>query len=198
MTTMTATFPMERMRRFSVVQYHRMIASGALTEDDPVELLEGLLVAKMPRDPAHDGSVLATQNRLLRLLPAEWVLRIQSAVTTRDSEPEPDLAVVSGPETKYFRDHPGRADVELIVEVSNTTLADDQSAKSRIYARERFPVYWIVNLIERRVEVRTDPRGGKSAHYQQVVVYGEDEAVPVVLGGREVGRIAVNEILPPE
>src|SRR4051794_22378571 len=86
-------FPYSRLQRISVEQYHRMIASGALTENDPIELLEGWLVSKMPRDPQHDVCITKLQNRLIRMLPEEWIVRVQCAVTTKDSEPEPDLAI---------------------------------------------------------------------------------------------------------
>src|SRR5437899_1616829 len=115
-------FPYHRLQRISVDQYHRMIASGALTEDDPVELLEGWLVAKMPRDPHHDGCLLELPYQILHLLTDDWVLRVQSAVTTKESEPEPDLAVVTSPRSKYLDHHPVRSEVGLIVEIANTSL----------------------------------------------------------------------------
>src|SRR5882762_3647803 len=87
------------VRRFTVAVYHRMIDVGLLTEDEPVELLEGWIVPKMPRNPPHDGTIQRINKRLGRCLPPGWDLRVQSAVTTADSEPEPDLAVVRGDET---------------------------------------------------------------------------------------------------
>src|SRR5690348_4645166 len=83
-------------RRFSVDEYHRMIETGILNELDQVELLEGVVVVKMPRNPIHDATIELIEEALSRLLPAGWRVRVQSAVTFRDSEPEPDLAVVRG------------------------------------------------------------------------------------------------------
>lgn len=189
-------FPYERVRRISVPQYHRMIDSGVLTEDDPIELLEGWLVTKMPRDPLHDGCLLKLQNALFRSLPDEWLVRVQSAVTTKDSEPEPDLAVVSGPEEKYFEHHPRTSEVALIVEIANSSLEDDRLVKGRIYARAGFPVYWIVDLASRRIEEYTDPRRGKTPAYQVKTVHSATDRVNVNLFGEKVGAIRVGQIFP--
>src|SRR5438874_1162323 len=84
--------PNAYLRRFTVDEYHQMIDIGILTEDDPVELLEGWVRYKMPRNPLHDSRIEITRRRLAALLPPKWGLRIQSAITLTDSEPEPDLA----------------------------------------------------------------------------------------------------------
>ena len=119
--------------RFTVTQYHRMIESGVLTENDRVELLEGRVVPKVPCNPPHDGTVTRIQRRLARLLPDEWLIRVQCALTTRDSEPEPDLTVVRGPEEVYFTRHPLPRDVGLLIEVADATL--DPSTGSPISSR---------------------------------------------------------------
>lgn len=190
------SIPIDRLWRISVEKYHQMIATGALTESDPVELLEGLLVSKMSRDPQHDGTLHQLLNLLTRALPDQWSARVQSAVTTQDSEPEPDLAVVVAPISTYCTRHPGRDDIGLVVEVANTSLTEDRTIKARVYARERFPIYWIVNLPERLVEVHSSPRGGKLARYQDVATFGEAEKVPVILKGEKLASLRVREILP--
>src|SRR5438105_9817214 len=120
-----------------------MIHAGILTENDPLELIEGWLVAKMTHNPPHDGTVQRINKRLGRRLPAGWDLRIQSAVTTSDSEPEPDLVVVRGDETTYLHKHPGPADVGMLIEVADSTLSRDRQEKARLYARAGLPCYWI-------------------------------------------------------
>src|SRR4051794_28395359 len=84
------------VRLFTVEEYHRMIDAGILGEDDPVELLEGLIVPKMPRNPPHDCGIELAEQSLRSRLPVAWRVRVQSAITTADSEPEPDLAVARG------------------------------------------------------------------------------------------------------
>src|SRR5262249_46180523 len=123
---MPADVPTLPVRRFSVKEYHRMIDSGILTDEDHVELLEGWIVPKMPRNPPHDTVISVIHNQELGpLLPAGWFCRVQAAVTTDDSEPEPDLAVVRGRERDYLRKHPTPRDMGLVVEVADTTLRRD-------------------------------------------------------------------------
>src|SRR5262245_53367242 len=105
------------VRKFSVEEYHRMIQAGILTEDDPVELLEGWVVPKMPHNPPHDGIVDLAREVIRGKLPAGWRVRVQSAITTPDSEPEPGLVVAPGPASRYFDHHPGPSEIALVVEV---------------------------------------------------------------------------------
>lgn len=181
--------------RFTVEQYHRMIETGILTTNDRVELLEGWIVPKMPHNPPHDGTVWLVQTALLPRLPAGWILRIQSATTTPDSEPEPDVVVARGPGQRYFTSHPEPKDIGLVVEVSDTTLHEDRDQKGRLFARARIPVYWIINLPESKVEVYTEPRAGKRPAYRQRKDYTVPHPLPLVLDGRMVARIDLYELL---
>src|SRR5690242_9427779 len=92
--------------RVTVAEYHRMIDDGELTEMDPVELIEERIVEKMPHGPEHDGGLDYANEVLRRLLSNAWRIRIQSAITTEDSEPEPDLAVVRNTPKVYLTRHP--------------------------------------------------------------------------------------------
>lgn len=186
----------DRPYRLTVEQYHRMIEAGVLVEGDPVELLEGLLITKMTKNPPHDTSLSLTHYAIADLLPSGWVIRIQSAVTTGDSEPEPDIAVVLGPRRRYAKAHPRPKHVALLVEVADASLSEDRGRKARLYARARIPIYWIVNVREFKVEVYTDPKGGRSPGYSRRRDYGIDDSVTLIIEGKEVGRIAVKELLP--
>ncbi len=182
--------------RFTVEQYHRMGELGVLTEKDRVELLEGWIVRKMTRNPPHDGTLWLVQTSLLQRLPPEWALRVQSAITLSDSEPEPDVVVARGPGTRYGGTHPQPADVAFLIEVADTSLAQDRQ-KARVYARARIPVYWIVNIPDARVEVYTQPRAGRSPTYRQQRIYRGDEAVPFILDGKEIAQIAARDLQLP-
>src|SRR6476469_1946073 len=119
MTTGTAT-PVTygdaaSLAKFTVARYQRMIETGILNGDDKVELLENYVVMKMPRNPRHDSTVQRMVRPLLRVVPPGWDLRIQSAITLTDSQPEPDFAVVRGSSVDYENRHPGPADVALVV-----------------------------------------------------------------------------------
>lgn len=188
---------MPEITTISVKQYHRMIAAGVLTENDAVELLEERLFATTPPTPRRATTISCMQRVLELNLGDDWFVRVRSAITTRDSEPEPDLAVVSEPMEKYFQHHPSPFDIGLLIEVSDSTLERDRMVKGRLYARARIPIYWIVNLAERTIEVYTRPVAGKQPHYRDRRDFGMEDEVPLVIEKKEVARIAVKELLPP-
>lgn len=183
--------------RFSVEQYRRMGETGVLTPEDRVELLEGVIVKKMNLNPPHAGCLQVASALILKTLSSEWSLRSQSPVTTTDSEPEPDLAIVRSDDRGYFTRHPSPTDVGLLIEIADSSLARDRGPKAQLYARAEIPTYWVVNLIDRQVEVYTDPTGpGDEPKYAATTICKPGEEVPVVLGGAEVGRLKVDDLLP--
>lgn len=185
------------VRRFSVDEYHRLIEDGYFSSDERFELLEGFIVQKMPRDPVHDVAVEIAHELLRARLPEGWRIRVQSAITTNDSEPEPDLAVVRGQPRDHMTAHPGPSDVALVVEVSNTTLRNDQTNKARVYARAGVRVYWIINLVDRRAEVYEEPTGPDAAPaYRRRADYRLEATIPLVIGGIAVAPILISELLP--
>jgi Uma2 family endonuclease len=185
------------LRRFSVDEYHQMVQTGILNEDEPVELLEGSIVIKMPRNPKHDLTLEKADVAIRERLPAGWRIRIQCAITTNDSEPEPDIAVVRGPLPSRTDAHPRPGEIALLVEVAESSLDRDRAVKGQTFARAAIPVYWIINLPDRQVEVYTDPTGpDPQPAYRTVQDYGETDAVPLVLDGHDIGRIPVRDLLP--
>jgi Uma2 family endonuclease len=190
--------PTDLLWRLSVDQYHQMIQADILTEDDPVELLEGWLIQKMPKKPPHSAVTQLTREAIARVLPAGWYADAQEPITTVDSEPEPDVSVVRGERRQYFDRHPGPQDLALVVEVADSSLPRDRTFKKRVYARAGIPVYWIVNLPDGLVEVYTEPSGAaEQPDYRQRQDYGPADEVPVWIDGREVGRLSVRDLLPP-
>ncbi|MCI0457039.1 MAG: Uma2 family endonuclease [Gemmataceae bacterium] len=201
MTIQAAHLPyqgtMAGFRRFSVAEYHRLIELGILTEDDNLELLEGYLVHKMSRNPPHDAAIQKGMKRWLRLLPAGWDLRVHSAITLTESEPEPDFAVVRGDENSYLTSHPAPADIGLVVEVSDWALPGDRDDKGRIYARAGIACYWIVNLTERQIEVYSSPSGPvPDPRFGQRVDYRPGDNIPLALGGTAPIQVAAQDLLP--
>jgi Uma2 family endonuclease len=189
--------PQAPVWRLSVAQYHQMLEAGILNQGDPIELLEGWLVPQMTENPAHSLATELVRVQLEVTIPATWHVRSPHPVTTGDSEPEPDASVVRGKRREYTSRHPGPGDIGLMVEVADSSLDLDRTTKQRIYARAKIPVYWIINLIDRQVEVFTEPTGpGARPQYRNRQIFGQDDEVPVVLDGQEVGRIAIRELLP--
>lgn len=185
------------IRQFSVTEYHRLSEIGILTDEDKVELLEGYVMLKMLTNPPHDGTLDLLTATLPSLVPSGWVMRMQQAITLADSEPEPDFAIVRGNKRSYFTRHPGSVDIGLVVEVAHDSLDRDSIGKSRIYARAGIAIYWVVNLIDMRLEVRTVPGvvNGQPA-YTQVQHYSAGDAVPLILDGVASASIPVRELLP--
>jgi Uma2 family endonuclease len=183
--------------KFSVQRYQQMIDTGILDGEDKVELLEGYVVLKMPRNPPHDSTVQRALDVLYPLRPAGWGLRVQCAISLSDSQPEPDFAFVRGPATNYENRHPTPADIGLLIEIADTSLQRDLADKARIYARGGVPVYWVVNLTDRRVEVFTRPSGPTAAPaYAGHQVFDPGDAVPLVLDGVTVATVPAADLLP--
>jgi Uma2 family endonuclease len=188
--------PAESLWRLSVEQYHDMARQGILVDGDPVELLEGLLVKKMTISPSHRLATRLVRVALERVVPPGFYVDAPSPVTLQRSEPEPDVVLVRGTDRDYSQRHPGPADLPLIVEVADSSLRRDQGFKKVIYAKASIPVYWIVNLIDRCVEVYSDPTGASERpDYRLRKDFSETGQVPLVIEGREVAQIPVRDIL---
>ena len=206
--------PTEPVWRFRVEQYHQMIRWGILGEDDPVELLEGWLIPKMPKNPPHRASTKLTRNALEAIIPNGWYVDAQEPITLENSEPEPDIVIVKGDTRDYLDRHPGASDLALVVEIADSTLERDRTLKKGIYARAGISVYWIVNLIDKQLEVYTQPIDiGTTPTYQQrhdykpseqvsvldAVAHGgnpQDRAASLLIDGSPIGSLTVQDLLP--
>jgi Uma2 family endonuclease len=181
----------EEVYRFTVDQYENMVESGALREDDRVELLDGIVVWKMPKTPSHIASTRKCLREIARMLAPGWHVRKEEPVRIPDhDEPEPDLAVVRGDDDAFDNRLPGPHDVVLIVEVAFRSLKRDRTEKREIYGRAAIPVYWIVNPVDSQIEVYTDPGLTNRTDYR------DGQHIPVIIDGQEIGRIAVADLLP--
>jgi Uma2 family endonuclease len=147
------------LRRFTVSEYHRMIEVSILTEDERVELMDGVIIQMNPKRTRH--SVVTSQIAkpfYPLVLNGKAVVRVQDPIMLNDdTEPEPDVVVVKPREDAYLSAHPSPGDVLLLVEVSDTTLAFDTEIKLPRYAAAGIPEVWIVNLVDNRIEVYIDP-----------------------------------------
>ena len=192
-----AAIPNDLIGRLSIEQYHAIIQAGILTSDDSVELLEGWLVFKIPKNPPHRVTTRLVRTALENILPAGWYVDSQEPITLSNSEPEPDIVVVRGDTRQYLDRHPGAEDIALIIEVSDTTLQRDRTVKKRIYARAGISFYWIVNLVEEQVEVYSQPLVEvEQPDYSQRLDFGRSAVIPIIIEGREIGAIAVDALLP--
>ena len=183
------------LHRITVDEYERIIKAGALENPSRVELIDGYMVDKMGKSAEHGYATKETIKALDRRLPAGWTSRKEEPVRIPEfDEPEPDVAIVRGSDADYRHRIPEPADVALLVEVSEATLRQDRGKKRTAYARARIPVYWIVNLVARQVEVYTQPV--KEGRYRSRKDYKPGQQVPVVIAGQQLPPIAVDDILP--
>jgi Uma2 family endonuclease len=185
--------------RITVDQYDRMIETEVLDEDEPVELLGGILVRQMPKKPRHVLPTEETRNRLELIVPPGWYVRQEGPVRIPAfDEPEPDVAVARGNIRIYSKRHPGPKDIALVVEVAavKASLTQARGEKMSTYARAGIPVYWIINLTRKPGLVEVHTRPTRTRGYRNQVYYKARDQVPVVIDGREVGRIAVADLLP--
>lgn len=202
MTVLTAPTlspdPTRSLWRVSVEHYHEMIDAGIITTDDRVELLEGYIVEKPVMNPPHARITNFVTEILRDIAPKNCFVDAQCPITLTASEPQPDILFVRGKRRDFFGRHPYAQDVPLLIEVSDSTLYTDRQQKQRIYANDGIPVYWIINLQGRQIEVYTIPiNAGLDPTYARREIYFENNNVPIVIDGETVATIAVSELLPP-
>jgi Uma2 family endonuclease len=181
--------------RFSVEQYHRMIESGAFTEDDRLELIDGWVVQQMAKGPGHEYAVGQGEELLRARIPAGWHVRNQAPITLTRSEPEPDLTIVRGDREAYRQRHPVASEVAVVVEVSDPSLTTDR-VKGKAYGSAGIAEYWIINLVDRRVEVYASPDAASELGYASRTFFGLNETVALHIAGQDLGTLPVIALLP--
>lgn len=194
-SALSNTVPPFPIARFSVEQYHRMIESGAFTEDDRLELIEGWVVQQMAKGPGHEYAVGKGEDLLRERVPAGWHVRNQAPITLTSSEPEPDLTIVRGDRGAYRQRHPVASEVALVVEVSDTSLNTDR-VKGKTYGSAGVAEYWIINLVDRRVEVYARPDAASELGYASRKIFRANEAIELHIAGQDLGMLAVIALLP--
>ncbi len=182
------------VHRFTVEEYEQLGKSGVLTEDDSVELLEGLIVKKMTKNPLHDSTIDLLVSMLSRQIPTGWFLRVQNVLRTADSEPEPDVVIAIGDVASFRRRHPTGDEAALVIEVAQSSLEQDWR-KCRIYARAGVIEYWIVDLNAARLEIFTQPNRalGKYENHVRRVAPGE---ATVNLSSQTHVKVDLQELFP--
>jgi len=182
-----------RARRWTRLQYDRLIETGVLDEDDPIELLDGQFIVSEPQGSRHAAAVVMARKALEQAFGRRFHVRDQLPVVLDDwSEPEPDLAVVRGGEKDYLHGHP--TSPVLIVEIADDSLARDRLRKGRAYARAGIRDYWIVNLVHGVLEVRREPaRGRRGWGYRRVRLLKHGESIRPLATPR---RVRVADLLP--
>lgn len=159
----TATDIEYSTRRWRRAEYDRLVELGMFI-GERLELLDGLLVVREPQGSSHAAIVMHVGQVLTSAFGAGWHARLQAPLALDDdSEPEPDVAIVTGAARDYLTAHPSHA--ALIVEVADSSLRLDRRFKAELYARARLPEYWIVNLVDGVLEVHREPEPSADANF---------------------------------
>jgi Uma2 family endonuclease len=185
-----------KTRRWSRLEYERLIDLGVFQPGDPIELIGGELMVAEPQRAPHYTSIQKTARVLERAFGPSWNVRTQGPMgLDEESEPEPDVAVVPGRPEDYGSAHPSRAD--LVVEVSESSLVFDRGHKGSVYARAGISDYWIVNLVDRVLEVYRDPAPDAAAPFGAAYARREvlDPAGQVSPLAAPQARIQVRDLL---
>ena len=183
-------------RKWTRVEYDRLIEAEFFRPDDRIELIGGHMVVKEPQSSPHAAAITRVHRVLSSAFGPQWLVRMQMALALDDeSEPEPDLSVVPADPDDYEAGYPTTA--ALVVEVALSRLGFDRRHKSNLYARARIADYWIVNLPDDRLEVFRDPMPDSDAtfgwRYGLTVALGREQRVtPLAL---PTASIAVAELL---
>jgi Uma2 family endonuclease len=160
----TIPFPAPTRHLISVDAFHRMGEAGILGPGDRVELIDGEIIDMSPIGVLHAALVDALVRHFGRQAGQAVVIRCQNPLRLDDlSEPEPDIAILRPRADFYTTSHPGPADVLLVIEVSDTSLAYDLGTKVPLYARHGIPEVWVIDAATRQTRVFRDPAGGREA-----------------------------------
>ncbi len=186
--TMGTTLP---LRAWTAAEYEQMVAAGVLGEDDRVELVEGEIVEMAPVGARHAASVNALARLLQRQVGDRALVSVQNPVRLSPrSEPQPDLAVLAWRDDGYRDELPGPADVLLVVEVAESSVATDRDVKLPLYGRAGIGEAWLVDLPAGTIEVHTGPSPagyrGRSVHGIGALVSPVGLAAVVVAVGEAV------------
>ena len=165
--------------------------------DDPIELIGGQLIVSEPQSSPHYTAIGLVEDALKAALGPGWLVRPRGPIALDDeSEPEPDVTVVSGDRRTYSREHPARP--VLVVEVALSSLAFDRHHKGSVYARARLEDYWILNLVDRALEIYRQPVADASApfgwRYDRMDRFTAEAFVTPLVA--PAARIAVRDMLP--
>ena len=145
-------------RLITVSEYDRMIEAGIYTENDRIELLNGEIIELMPKGPKHVYFNEAIAEFFKERLGKTVDVRSQNPIVLGDfSEPEPDIVLAKPPRENYLEKHPTPADILLVMEISDTTLAYDREDKALAYSRSGIGQYLLLNLQNETLEDYREP-----------------------------------------
>ena len=192
--------PLPPLRRLSIGEYEKLVELEVIPADERVELLGGILYTMSPINAPHASCVSTLGVLLVMCVGRAAVVRTQAPITLDDqpSQPQPDVVVAAPQARNYYRRHPRAGEVQLVIEVSDSSLQYDRTVKAEAYAAAGIPDYLIMNLVDRRIEVYRDPITGPDgrALYRTRRIVMPGESVALLRFPQCV--IEVDAVMPPE
>jgi Uma2 family endonuclease len=144
--------------RLTVRDYHRMGEVGILAPDARVELIDGEIIDMPPIGSRHAGKVKILLNRLTPAVAGRAIVAVQDPlIFGSDTEPQPDLMLLQPRPDFYQASHPHAADVLLVIEVAESSLAYDRDVKLPRYARQGIPEAWLIDVEQNEITVHRQP-----------------------------------------
>lgn len=154
----SAAVDIRQRHRFTVADYHQIANTGILTPDTRVELIEGEMIDMPPIGSLHAGTVDYLAEVLRAACGGRVIVRAQNPVfLDLHSEPQPDITLLRPRPDFYRGTHPAPADILLLIEVADSTLAYDTRIKLPLYAHHGIPEVWLVDLPNRQFLVHRAP-----------------------------------------
>lgn len=189
---MSAQIDSPKRHLVTAQEYLRMGETGVFAPDARLELIEGEIFEMAPIGPPHAAAVRTLTSLMYQRVGQQAIVSVQAPLIAGQlSVPEPDLALLKPRPDNYASAHPGRAEVMLVIEVADTTLAMDLETKVPLYARGGVPEVWVVAVEQRAVHVFRDP--GMKGYRTTFVAKGEDELTAAELPQM---RLRVAEVFP--
>ncbi len=159
-----------QLRSFTIDEYHRAIEIGIIQDGERVELISGQIFNMAAKGTRHTVSTREIFKRLLNLIGNLADVQSQDPITLPDrSEPEPDIVIARLRADNYVNSHPTPADIILVIEVADSTLNFDRNTKAALYAAAGISEYWIVNLVDDRLEIYRQPESSIYTNIQIII-----------------------------
>ncbi|MFT3788073.1 MAG: Uma2 family endonuclease [Tepidisphaeraceae bacterium] len=181
-------------RRWTKEEYYRMFELGFF-EGERVELIEGEVVRMPSMADRHALAITIGTYFWTAAFGRKFTVRVQVPLDFGNSQPEPDFAVIAGT-PRSQKSHPKSA--LLVIEIADTTVLLDQTRKANVYAANKVLDYWLLNLVEDRLEVRREPKkdplSSTGWSYSSTVLLGAKESIAPLALPRK--RVKVGNLLP--
>ena len=192
-TADTAAGLTREKRKFTVAEYYRMAEVGILGRDERVELIEGEIIVMAPIGEPHATVVDRLTLAFAEVSRGRFIVRVQNPLRLdAGTEPQPDLALLRRRADFYINNHPGPADVLVVMEVSDSTLDFDREVKSKRYAAAGIPEMWVMNLPGDCLDRLDQP--GPAGYARHTIFRRGDKISPAALPDL---AFAVADLLPP-